>query len=179
MKSVREARRVLLIIAIVLLVVAAGAMAWLLSPSGRNATALHAEYNELHTQYEARLHELGPARDIEKRLAEARKQQVAFYAERIPMRYSTISETLGDLATKNQVQVSAIKYDAKDTEIGGLQRVSVGAQFTGDYANEMKFINALERSKVFFVIDSISLGSAEGGKVRLEIHFETYLRSAA
>jgi hypothetical protein len=50
---------------------------------------------------------------------------------------------------------------------------------TGDYADEMRFINALERSKTFFVINSVSLGGAEGRTVRLELHVETFLRSAS
>ena len=178
MKSVRQARRLLLIVAIVLLVVAAGAIAWLVSPRGRSAAALHDEYTQLRSQYETQLHEVGPARDMDKRLAHAREQQAAFYTDRVPVRYSTISEALGDMASKNQVQVSAVKYDAKETEIPGLQRISIAAQVTGDYSNEMKFINAVERSKLFFVIDSVDLGSSEGGKVRLDIHFETYLRGA-
>jgi Tfp pilus assembly protein PilO len=178
MKSVRVARRLLLIVAIVLLVIAAGAIAWLLSPSGRSAAALHNEYAQLRSQYEEQLHDVGPARDIDKRLAQAREQQAAFYTDRVPVGYSAISETLFDLAAKNHVQASALKYDAKDTDIPGLQRVGLAAQITGDYGDEMKFINAVERSKLFFVIDSVDLGAAEGGKVRLDIHFETYLRSA-
>ena len=178
MKSVRDARRLLLIIAIVLLVTAAGATAWLLSPSGRSAAYLHEEYNGLRADYEAKLRDVGPTRDMDKRLAQAREQQAAFYTERVPTGYAAISQALIDAAEKNQVQVSAVKYEPKDTEIAGLQRINIAAQFTGDYGNEMKFINAIERSKMFFVINSVSLGGAEGGKVRLEIHFETYLRSA-
>ncbi|MDT8069848.1 MAG: hypothetical protein ROO76_16925 [Terriglobia bacterium] len=178
MKSVREARRVLLIIAILLLVIAAGATARLLSPGGRNSAYLHNEYKRLQADYEMKLKDIGPARDMDQRLAKAREQQAAFYADRIPVRYSTISETLGELASKNQVQISAIKYDPKDTSIAGLQRVNIAAQFTGDYTSEMKFVNALERSRLFFVINSVDLGSAQGGQIRLEIHFETYLRSA-
>lgn len=178
MKSVREARRLLLIIAIVLATIAAGATAWLLSPSGRSAAYLHNEYSQMRSEYEARLRDIGPARDMDKRLAQAREQQAAFYAERVPTGYAAISQALIDAAEKAQVQVSAVKYEPKETEIQGLQRVNIAAQFTGDYGSEMRFINAMERSKMFFVINSVSLGGAEGGKVRLEIHFETYLRSA-
>jgi Tfp pilus assembly protein PilO len=179
MRSVREARRLLLIIAIVVLVVAAAATAWLVSPAGRSREALNREYNDLRAQYQVQIREIGPARDIEKGLAQAREQQAAFFAQRIPTHYSTISETLGELASKNQVLVSAVKYDAKDTEVPGLQRLTIAAQITGDYGNEMKFINAMERSKLFFVINSVNLGGAEGGKVRLGLNFETYLRSAS
>lgn len=181
MKSVREARRLLLILAIVLLVVAAAATAWLLSPAGRSRAALGREYRELQGQYQTQLRELGPARDIDKRLVQAREQQAAFYAERLPARYSTISETLTDLASRNKVQVSAVKYDAKDAEIPGLQRISIAAQITGDYGNEMKFINAMERSKLFFVIESVDLANAEGGggNIRLNLQLQTFLRSAS
>ncbi len=178
MKSVRDARRLLLIIAIVLAVIAGCATAWLLSPRGRSAAYLHDEYKQLRADYEAKLRDIGPARDMDKRLAQAREQQAAFYAERIPTGYAAISQALIDAAEKSQVQVSAVKYEPKSTEIPGLQRVNIAAQFTGDYGNEMRFINAMERSKMFFVINSVDLAGTEGGKVRLEIHFETYLRSA-
>jgi Tfp pilus assembly protein PilO len=178
MKSVREARRLLLIIAIVLAVIAAGASAWLLSPSGRNAAYLHDDYKQLRADYEAKLREVGPARDMDKRLAQAREQQAAFYAERVPTGYAAISQALIDTAQQNEVQVSAVKYEPKSTDVPALQRVNIVAQFTGDYGNVMRFINAMERSKMFFVIDSVELGDAVGGKLRLQIHFETFLRSA-
>ncbi len=178
MKNVREARRVLLIIAIILAVIACGATAWLLSPGGRSSAYKHDEYNQLRADYETQLKEIGPARDMDKRLAQAREQQAAFYTERVPSGYSEISQALIDAAEKNQVEVSAVRYEPKSTQIPDLQRVNITASFTGDYGNEMKFINAMERSKMFFVINSVDLGGAEGGKVRLEIHFETYLRGA-
>lgn len=178
MKSVREARRLLLIIAIVLAVVACAATAWLVSPSGRSSAYLHNEYQELRADYEAQVREFGPARNMDKRLAQAREQQATFYADRVPSGYAEISQALIDTAEKNQVQVSAVKYEPKSTDIPDLQRVNIAASFTGDYGNEMKFINAMERSKMFFVIDSVDLAGAEGGQVRLEIHFVTFLRSA-
>jgi len=178
MKSVREARRLLVVIAVILAAIAIAATAWLLSPGGRSAAYLHNDYNRLRADYEAKLREIGPTRDMDKRLTLARQQQAAFYAERIPTGYSAISQALIDTAQQNQVQVSAVRYEPKGTDIPGLQRVNIAAQFTGDYGNEMKFINAMERSKMFFVINSVDLGGAEGGKVRLEIHFETFLRSA-
>ena len=51
MKSVREARRLLLIIAVILLLVDAGAIAWLLSPRGRGTRAHEDELRSLETEY--------------------------------------------------------------------------------------------------------------------------------
>jgi hypothetical protein len=179
MKSVRDARRLLLIIAVVLLVIDAAAIAWLFSPRGRGTRAHENELRELETEYRAKIREIGPARDMDKRLTLARQQQVAFYNEHIPTRYSAISETLGKIAADNHVQVSAVRYEAKDTDVAGVQRVGINSLVTGPYASEMQFINSLERSKTFFVINSVSLGGAEGGKVRLELHIETFLRSGS
>jgi hypothetical protein len=179
MKSVRDARRLLLIIAVVLLIIDAAAIAWLASPRGRGTRAHENELRTLETEYREKIREIGPARDMDKRLALAREQQAAFYNEHIPTRYSAISETLGKLASENHVQVSAVHYEAKDTDVAGVQRVGINSLVTGDYANEMRFINAMERSKTFFVINSVSLGGAEGRTVRLELHFETFLRSAS
>ncbi len=49
---------------------------------------------------------------------------------------------------------------------------------SGDYLQEVKFINALERDKMFFLIDGIALGEQQGN-VRLQLKLETYLRSGA
>ncbi len=179
MKSVRDARRLLLIIAAILLIVDAAAIAWLLSPRGRGTRAHEDQLRELENEYRTKIREIGPARDMDKRLALAKQQQAAFFTDHIPTRYSAISDTIGKLAGENHVQVSAVRYDAKDTDVAGVQRIGISSSITGGYADEMRFINALERSKTFFVINSVTLGGAEGGAVRLELHIETFLRSAS
>lgn len=179
MKSVREAKRLLLAIAVVLLLIDAAAISWLISPAGRSSRVRQQDLRQLRTEYQAKIREVGPAREMDKKLAQAREQQAAFYNDHIPAYYSAISETLAKLASENQVQVSAIHYEPKDSEIHGLQRVGISALVTGDYRNQMKFINALERSKMFFVINSVNLGSAESGNVRLDLRLETYLRSVS
>lgn len=182
--TVKTVRTLLIVIAIVLIVLDAGAVALLLSPMGRGRAARQETYNRVRQQYQEKMREEGPARDIEKRIADARKQTDAFYEERIPTRYSQISDTIGKVASENHVQVASVKYDAKDTDISGLQRIDIEAQITGDYNNQMRFINALERAKTFFVIDSVNLagaeaGSATSGGVRLQIKLETFKRGAA
>jgi len=179
MDTIRGARRLLIAIAAVLIVLDVAAIALLLSPVGRGRSAREHAYSEVRQEYQARLREVAPARDIDKKLAEAKRQTAQFYDDRIPSRYSDIADTLGKIATESHVQISSIKYDAKDTEIPGLQDIAIGAQVAGDYNNQMRFINALERAKTFFVIDSVNLGGAEGGSVRLEMKLETFKRGGA
>lgn len=177
--TIRSARRLLLIIAGVLIVADIAAIALLLSPVGRGREARQQEYEQVRQEYQAKMREVAPAKDIDSKIAEARKQSSAFYQERFPSRYSDIADTIGKLANENRVQVTGIRYDAKDSETPGLQRIDISTQVTGNYNNQMRFINALERARTFFVIDSVNLGGAEGGDVRLDMKLETFKRGGA
>jgi hypothetical protein len=55
----------------------------------------------------------------------------------------------------------------------------VDTTVTGDYLKVARFINAMEQAKLLFIIDKISLTSEEGGKVTLQITFDTFLRETA
>jgi hypothetical protein len=57
--------------------------------------------------------------------------------------------------------------------------VDIDMSVTGDYAQEMRFVNAVERAKTFFVIDSVELGAAQGGEVQLKLKLQTYLKTGA
>ena len=179
MNSIQSARRLLLAVVALLLIADAAAIAVLLSPSGRGRGALEDQYQQVRQQYQAKLRETGPARDIDKRLADARKQTADFFKDRIPVRYSEISNTIGKLAFENHVQVSNIKYETRDTEIDGLQEIGITTQIKGNYNDQMRFINALERAKTFFVIDGVNLSGAENGSVQLQMKLGTFKRSAA
>jgi Tfp pilus assembly protein PilO len=177
--TVRGIRRLLVTIAVILLLIDAAAIALLLSPVGRGRTEREEAYDQVRQEFQAKLREIGPARDIDKKLVEARKQTDAFYRERIPYRYSDIADTLGKLASENHVQVTAMKYAAKDSEIAGLQKIDISTEISGDYNNQMRFINALEHVKPFFVIQSVDLAGAENGSVRLNMKLETFKRGGA
>jgi hypothetical protein len=43
----------------------------------------------------------------------------------------------------------------------------------------VRFINALERSKTFFLVNTVVLGDAQGGTVKLQMKLESYLRTSA
>lgn len=59
-----------------------------------------------------------------------------------------------------------------------LTQVSIDASVSGDYRPIVLFINAVERDKVFFVINGISLSGQQTGQVNLRIRMTTYLRPA-
>lgn len=177
--GVQQLSRIMIGVAIVLALICAASIALLMSPAARSRAAREQELERLQAELKIKQKELGPISNIEARLDQAKKQQAAFYADRLPARYSDISETIAKLATENHVQLGNISYDTKTTPVSQLQQVNISAQVSGDYSNQVRFINALERSKLFFVLQSVDLAGGEGGAVRLGLRIETYLRSAA
>lgn len=177
MARLETIRTRLVIILGVLLVLAVGAVGLLLSPIGRSREARIQEYDRVRGQLLAKRRDALPARDMDKKLGTARTEIGEFYKDRLPQRYSDVTESLGKLAKETHTQVSQVKYDAKDADLPGLQRLEIDAQITGDYSNLMRFINGLEREKVMYVLNSVSLGEAQGGMIRLEIKVETYFRT--
>ncbi len=90
------------------------------------------------------------------------------------------------LATESGVKLTGIKYTQKGTEdettaaeAVGLRRVVIDTELTGDYLPLMKFVNALERNQLFFLVDSVQLGSEQAGVIRVTMKLETYLKTGA
>jgi type IV pilus assembly protein PilO len=115
---------------------------------------------------------------MDDKLKQASKDIGGFYDTRFPAEYSGVSDELGNLASDTGVHLTGVKYDPKDAPIEGLQKLNMEITLSGDYLQEVKFINALERDKMFFLIDGIALAEQQGN-VRLQLKMETYLRSGA
>jgi type IV pilus assembly protein PilO len=81
------------------------------------------------------------------------------------------------VASASGVRVSGFKYSVKDAPIEGLERIEIAANLSGDYLQLVRFINALERNKLFFLIDGVELGSEQNGIVGLQLRIETYMRT--
>jgi hypothetical protein len=178
MPDIKDTRRKFLIAAIVLLCICVASIAVLLSPIGRGARSADQRITDLQRVLNAKTREVAPLAGIDKKVETAKTQIGDFYDDRLPENYSSISEELGKLAAANNVRISTGHYqsDANGTP-DGLTRVFVEAGIAGDYLQTVKFINSLERSRMFFLIDSISLGQSQGGSVQLQIRLETYMRT--
>ena len=56
--------------------------------------------------------------------------------------------------------------------------MEIQADFSGDYLQLVRFINALERDSLFFIIDSVELGGEQAGVVKLQLKLETYQKAS-
>jgi hypothetical protein len=178
MASIRETRKKLMPAVIALAILDLVCVGYLFSPAGRSRQARQRDYQQLHQQLIAKQQEVLPTRGMDHKLTQASQDISGFYDMRFPAQYSTVTEELGKVATDNGVQLSGVKYDEKDAPIEGLRRLNMELTLSGGYLQEVKFINALERDKMFFLIDGIALGEQQGN-VRLQLKLETYLRGGA
>jgi type IV pilus assembly protein PilO len=180
MASMRSVQQRFTAILVVLLVLDAAAIGLLMSPVGRSRADRIRDYDQVRNELIAKRRDAMPARDMDQKLKTARTEIDQFYTGRLPARYSEITDELGKLAKETHVQLGSVKYDARESEnnqVPGASRLEIEASISGDYANEMRFINGLERDKMLFILNNVSLGDAKGGTVRLQIKLETYLRN--
>src|SRR6266404_4339286 len=59
----------------------------------------------------------------------------------------------------------------------GLMEIDIITAVEGDYASLVNFLDKLEHSDHFYVLDSLSLASSNAGKIRLNIQLRTYFRT--
>jgi len=177
MANLRSARKRFTVVAIVLAVLDVAAVGVLLSPLGRSRSTREAEWAEARRELLAKRADAVPLRGMDKKLDLARQEIAAFYHDRFPAQYSAVSSELGKVASANGVRISQIAYEPKAAEVPNLQQVVINANLDGDYLQVVKFINALERNRMFFMVDSLTLAQEQGGMVRLQLRLETYLRT--
>jgi type IV pilus assembly protein PilO len=176
MATIRDVRRASMPVIAILALLIIGCVVYIFSPAGRSRQRREHEYRELQAEVMAKRQEVLPTRGMDNKLKQASADIDTFYGSRFPAEYSTVAEELGKVAGETGVHLNAVKYDDKDSAVEGLRKLNIDVTLSGDYLQEVKFINALERDKVFFLIDAVALGEQQGN-VRLQLKLETYLRS--
>jgi Tfp pilus assembly protein PilO len=181
MADIRETRRRVMIALVVLIVLDVAAAGVLLSPIGMHRTDRQMQVAQLQHDLQEKTKEVAPLQGIDKKVEDAKQQVNDFFATRLPNRYSQIGAELIKLAQENHVDLSTVRYGMEDTDLSDTRRVVMDASVAGDYSQVVRFINALERSKMLFLVDGITLGEEQrtSGAVRLSIKLETYMKAGA
>ena len=175
MPDLKRTRSRLTIVMGALVLVDVVAIAMLVTPLAGSEAIRQEEMNRLWVSLKQR--ESAPWRGLDQKIPKAQQQISDFYSQRFPDTYSAIAASLDKIGAESGAKVSGEKFSQKDAEIEGLQRVEISSEVSGDYLRLVRFINGLERSKLFFMVDDLELGSGQSGIVRLQIKLETYLRS--
>ncbi len=180
--ELRDLRTQMLIAVGVLLLLDVAAIALLVSPAGRSSSQRQKRYEQLRLDKIEKTKATAPAQGMDQKIAAAREQEAAFNKERLAERYSAMSEQLSHIATEAGVGVTDVKYDEhpeKGAAALGYDSIGITIQVHGSYAQDMLFINAVERQKMLLVIDAVSFGGMHGDELTVSVHLSTFMRSAA
>jgi hypothetical protein len=137
------------------------------------ALRLRAEVAALRTN-------LDRARSVQRGIPEIAGQCDRFYDEQLlgpSQGYAALIADLGNIAQKAGLQTGGVRFAQKDSSEHGVTEVDATAIIEGDYDALIRFINGLERSKNFYVLDSLQLASSTKGQVKLNIRLHTYFRT--
>ncbi len=154
------------------------AAAVLFSPLVGSADSRRDLMSQLSAELRTKTRQVEPLRGMDKKIVLAKDQIGEFYKDRFGVRDSEVAGELGKLAAANGVRIVQAKYKEEDAEASGIVPIEIEGNFSGDYLQLVRFINALERSKLFFTVESVSLAGESTGPVHLEVKLHSYLRGA-
>jgi len=147
-----------------------------LSPVVGSAEARRMELNQLQAELTTKTRQVAPLKDLPRKVVTANHEITDFYKNRFPSTNSQVLTEIGKLTSANGVRIEQGRFKPADATIDGLQAVEMEYDFAGSYTSLAKFINALERDEMFFIINSVTLGGDPQGPVKLGVKLETYLK---
>jgi Tfp pilus assembly protein PilO len=167
--------------ALALLLVADLALAFFLWETSRQGpAAMRAQRDRLAIQAKLLRADVQRGEKIRASLPHVGMDCDAFYNESFLNAATGYSQTESDLdaiASKAGVKTSGFSFRQKDVKDRGVTEISISTSVDGDYPAVIEFVNGLERSKNFYLVDALHLGSATAGAIRLQIQLHTYFRT--
>lgn len=97
---------------------------------------------------------------------------------------SSMVSDLDEIAKKVGLQVATLTAKPKELPDHGMTEIDIDATISGDYASVARFMNGLQRSSKFYIVDGLALSTDSqnqqaNGPLRVAIHLRTYFREAA
>lgn len=134
----------------------------------------------LRSQHDALGADVRLAGDIRKRLPEVDRQCDRFVKEQLLALaggYSAVVEDLNKISSQSGLTTRGVQYKQKELAGRGVAEVQISASVEGSYANLVRFINELERSKQFYLLEQLGLAETTAGTaIKLNLQLKTYFR---
>ncbi|HKE25850.1 MAG TPA: hypothetical protein VKB88_26010 [Bryobacteraceae bacterium] len=154
-------------------------------PFGGSADDLRRQADKLREALAAAQARVAVDRRLVQKVETARQDGDAFLTKYVTERRivsSTVSEELRHITTESGVQPgqSSVQYD----DIAGsdtIKMMTITAGYEGTYQQISKFVNLVDRSARFFVIDSMqeSAPQQNGQKLTVQFKIKTFVRAAS
>ena len=124
--------------------------------------------------------DLKNAQSIKRDLPAVQRQCDDFFEKELRPResgYSQIVSDLGVIARDAGLQINATRFNEHGVDKHGVNELSIALSMEGPYASLVTFINSLERSGNFYLLDNLALDSSANGQLRLSLNLRTYFRT--
>lgn len=139
------------------------------------------DLDQLNIEAKGRRETVARLKLIETNLGESRRLGDEFYNKKflpITTGFSTVMEEVDKLAVSNGVRKGGVNYSLREVkDHPDIQQVEIDTSLEGDYSKIVRFINHLEQSDLFLIVDSLAVGGGQGKAVHLSVKLVTYFRS--
>jgi Tfp pilus assembly protein PilO len=144
------------------------------------------EFDEQTTKLGVLKGDIKSAQSIKDNMPATRKDCEEFERSLAPASTSSSSITaeIDEIAKKAGLHIETQTNHQKEVPNRGMVEMSIDATVNGDYGSVVRFVNGLQRSQRFYVVDGLALATdaqsqAATGPIRVGIHLRTYFREAA
>jgi Tfp pilus assembly protein PilO len=139
------------------------------------------EHDNLQTQARLLDADVARAERIKTKLEDVGKKSDTFYKEELPSSekgYSDVEIDLGSIAEKAGLKTSLLGFHQKEIKDRGVTEIQITAAVEGDYSSLLKFVDGIERSEKFYLLDGLTLASGSaGGEIKLNLTLRTFFRT--
>lgn len=137
-------------------------------PMGQSFSQQDAELKSLREDAKGRRLKVDRLRKIEATLGDSNRLGDQFYQTKfLPAEtgFGTIMEEVDKLAVATGVHKGAVSYSVRDIKNRpDLEGIDIGTTLEGEYSKIVRFINQLEQSQLFLIVDSMAVTG--GGKAK-------------
>ena len=146
---------------------------------GLSAADRQREVSSLETRVRAVENQVNHLNQLKTKVRAATQNEEKFSQANFLSRSSAFSTMLTDLeqlASENRLVPSNATYHLNESDNKlGWTAVGVNLQLDGSYPSLVRFLNQLEQSKLFWIIESMDVSGQQGSSLRLNLQAVTYL----
>jgi Tfp pilus assembly protein PilO len=176
----KRAKKLAAVALAVLLAVDVGLGIFLWTSSRQSPGEVRAEIDRLTLQGKLRKAEVARGEKIRASLTQVGRDCDKFYRDTFLDKasgYSAVDSDLSAIAQKAGLRISDTNYKPTEVKNRGVTQITITTSVEGNYSAVIQFINGLEQSKNFYLLNDLRLASANAGAIKLQLELRTYFRS--
>jgi type IV pilus assembly protein PilO len=119
-------------------------------------------------------------RSIQKQLPATQKQCDSFYQQYLQpdsTGYSVLVADLTEMVKNAGVESTGYGFRPSKVKDSRLTEITISTTVQGDYQGLIRLLNAMEHSRHFYVLDSLTFASEASGTIKLNLLLRTYFRT--